>query len=111
MWRSGLCSTKRNGPVPTGSLIWFSPAASTISFGKIAAPLFGRASAARSTPDGCFMWITTVSGSFASTASTFFHIALPVPAIFPQRISEATTSAEVISLPVWNLTPLRRRIV
>ena len=57
------------------------------------------------------MWMTTVYGSFASTASTFLKMALPVPAMRPQRLSEATTSADVISLPLWKRTPRRSRIV
>ncbi len=48
-----------------------------------------------------------MDGSLASTASTVLHSGLPGVAILPQRLSEATTSAEVISLPLWNLTPLR----
>ncbi len=50
-------------------------------------------------------------GSLASTASTARHTALPVVATLPQRLSEATTSAEVISLPVWKRTPLRSAMV
>ena len=50
-------------------------------------------------------------GSRASTASTARHTALPVVATLPQRLSEATTSAEVISLPVWKRTPLRSPMV
>ena len=50
-------------------------------------------------------------GSLASTASTFFQSGLPEVAILPQRWSDATTSAEVISLPLWNFTLLRSAIV
>jgi len=52
-----------------------------------------------------------VYGSLASTASTARHTALPVVATFPQRLSEATTSAAVISLPLWKRTPLRSAMV
>jgi hypothetical protein len=47
----------------------------------------------------------------AATASTDFQSAFPTVAVRPHRFSEATTSAAVISLPVWNLTPLRNVIV
>jgi hypothetical protein len=61
--------------------------------------------------DGCFNISTTVPGSFASIASTFFQRTLPSEATCPHRLSEATTSADVISLPVWNFTPRRSVIV
>ena len=61
--------------------------------------------------DGCFMLTTTVYWSLASTASTYFHRVRPTEATRPQRRSDGTTSAEVISLPLWNLTPLRSVIV
>ena len=51
--------------------------------------------------------MTTSYGPFASTASTNFQSALPGVAIRPHRFSEGTTSADVISLPLWNLTPRR----
>jgi len=47
----------------------------------------------------------------ASTASTARTTTLPVVATLPQRVTEATTSAEVISLPLWNRTPLRSAMV
>ena len=47
-----------------------------------------------------FRYIATVYGSLASTPSTFFQNCLPGVASRPQRVSEATTSAEVISLPL-----------
>ena len=43
--------------------------------------------------------------------STLAHSDLPSEATWPQRLSEGTTSAEVISLPLWNLTPLRSVMV
>jgi hypothetical protein len=43
----------------------------------------------------------------ASIPSTFFQIALPGVASLLQCWSEGTTSAEVISLPLWKRTPLR----
>jgi hypothetical protein len=43
----------------------------------------------------------------ASTPSTFFQNCLPGVASRPHRLSEATTSADVISLPLWNFTPRR----
>ena len=55
--------------------------------------------------------MTTVYGSLASTASMVFQRALPEVAILPQRWSEGTTSAEVISLPLWNFTFFRSVIV
>ena len=51
--------------------------------------------------------MATVYGSLASTPSTFCHNCLPGVASLPQRVSEATTSADVISLPLWNFTPRR----
>jgi hypothetical protein len=62
-------------------------------------------------PEGSLRWMITVNGSFASSASTLLQTAFPGVDIVPQRASEATTSAEVISLPLWNFTPLRRVIV
>ncbi len=64
------------------------------------APLFGRASPIRSAPEVSFRYIATVYGSLASMPSTFFQNCLPGVASRPQRVSEATTSAEVISLPL-----------
>ena len=64
-----------------------------------------------SVPEGSLSRISTTPGPLASTASTLLKIALPVLAIAPQRLSEATTSAAVSGLPLWNLTSLRRRIV
>src|SRR5262245_44128644 len=60
--------------------------------------------------EGSFRRISTVSGSLASTASTFLKMALPGLATTPQRLSEATTSAAPSILPLWNLTLLRSRI-
>src|SRR5712692_1917309 len=65
----------------------------------------------RRTPEGSLRWMTTSEGPLASTASTDFQNTFPRVLIRPQRFSEATTSAAVISLPVWNLTPLRNVIV
>ena len=45
-------------------------------------------------------YMATVYGSLASSPSTFFQNCLPGVASRPQRLSEATTSAEVISLPL-----------
>ncbi len=47
----------------------------------------------------------------ASTLSTYFQSARPTEATRPQRWSDGTTSAAVISLPLWNLTDFRRLIV
>jgi len=77
----------------------------------MAAPAFGRPRPNSSEPEGSFRWITTVDGAFASTASTFAQMAFPGVEILPQRASDAATSAAVISLPLWNLTPLRSVIV
>jgi hypothetical protein len=43
--------------------------------------------------------------------STPGQITLPTVATWPQRLSDATTSAAVISLPLWNFTPRRSVIV
>ena len=43
--------------------------------------------------------------------STVFQSSLPVEFTCPQRWMDGTTSAAVISLPLWNLTPLRRVMV
>jgi hypothetical protein len=37
--------------------------------------------------------------------------ALPRGAVSIQRLSEASTSSDVISRPLWNFTPLRSGIV
>jgi hypothetical protein len=39
------------------------------------------------------------------------HRTRPIEATWPQRLSEATTSAEVISRPLWNFTPRRSVMV
>ncbi len=49
--------------------------------------------------------------SFASMLSTLSHRALPTVATCAHRLREGTTSAAVISLPLWNLTPLRSVMV
>ena len=64
-----------------------------------------------SVADGSLSRISTAVGPLASTASTVFQSALPVVAVAPQRRSEATTSAEVSALPLWNFTFERSRIV
>ena len=61
--------------------------------------------------EGCFRLITTVYGSLASTLSTYFQRLRPIDATRPQRRRDGTTSAEVISLPLWNLTPFRSVMV
>src|SRR5438552_17117974 len=43
--------------------------------------------------------------------SILFHRILPSVATWPHRLIDGTTSAAVISLPWWNLTPRRRVIV
>ena len=50
-------------------------------------------------------------GSFASSASTFFQTAFGVVPSLAQCWSDGTTSAEVISLPLWKRTPLRSVMV
>src|SRR5262245_41556674 len=55
--------------------------------------------------------MTTVYGFGASTLSTYFHRTRPTELTLPQRRSEGTASAAVISLPLWNLTPLRSAMV
>jgi hypothetical protein len=71
------------------------------------APLFGRASPMSRMADGSFRYIATVSGSFASTPSTFRKIAFPGVASFPQRFRERATSSAFMSRPLWNFTPRR----
>src|SRR5712691_590608 len=75
------------------------------------APLSTAARTVSRLPDGSWRRISTAFGPLASTASTVLNTALPVLAIAPQRLSEATTSADVSALPLWNLTSLRSRIV
>ena len=55
--------------------------------------------------------ITTVFAPLASRLLTSLATALPRGAMSIQRFSDATTSSAVISLPLWNLTPLRSGIV
>jgi hypothetical protein len=49
----------------------------------------------------------TVLSSTASTAANVSAACLPRVATFIQRCSEATTSVEFMSEPLWNLTPVR----
>src|SRR5437899_12458671 len=58
--------------------------------------------------EGSFSRISTLSGPFASTASTFLKTDLPGLDVAPQRLSDATTSGAPSVLPLWNLTLLRR---
>jgi hypothetical protein len=55
--------------------------------------------------------MTIALGPFASSVLISLATAFPRGAISIQRCSDATTSADVISLPLWNLTPLRNAIV
>ena len=74
------------------------------------AALSTRASTVSRLPDGSLSRISMAFGPLASTASTTLKVALPVPAMVPQRLSEATTSSAVSALPLWNFTSLRSRI-
>ncbi len=55
--------------------------------------------------------MTIVFGPLASSDLISLATALPRGAMSIQRFSEATTSSDVMSLPLWNLTPLRNGIV
>ena len=58
--------------------------------------------------EGSLSRISTLSGPFASTTSTFLKTDLPGLETAPQRLSDATTSGAPSVLPLWNLTLLRR---
>ena len=49
--------------------------------------------------------------SLAWSDWTFLNRAFPTLAILPHRVSDATTSSAEHSLPLWNGTPRRSRIV
>ena len=51
--------------------------------------------------------MTTVYLSGAVTASTLLKTTMPREPTLPQRFSDATTSSDVISLPLWKSTPRR----
>ena len=107
MCRLGIHSTKRYGPVPTYWVTGPAGVASAISFGMIAAAEEGRARKASRGANGSFRLMTTVYLSGAVTASTWLKTTMPREPTFPQRTSDATTSSDVISLPLWKST--RRR--
>jgi hypothetical protein len=81
--------------------------ASAISFGMIAAAEDGSARKARSGAKGSFRCMTTVYLSEAVTASTWRKTTAPREPTLPQRVSDATKSSDVISLPLWKSTPWR----
>src|SRR3970282_372845 len=86
-------------------------AASATSLGMMAAAELGKARNARSGANGSFSWMTTVYLSVAVTESTDLKAVTPRDPTLPQRLREAVTSSAVISLPLWNGTARRRRIV
>lgn len=59
-------------------------------------------------PKGCLRRSVTSWSPVASMLSTFENSRLPREPNSPQRFSEATTSAEVMSVPLWKVTPWRR---
>ena len=71
-----------------------------VSLGMMTAKPEGNAKCETSGAYGRFSVITTVLGPFASSVFTSLAIALPRGAISIQRLSEATTSSAVISLPL-----------
>ena len=73
----------------------------------IAAAEDWRARKASSGANGSFRAMTTVYLSGAVTASTCLKTTMPREPTFPQRFSDATTSSDVISLPLWKSTPRR----
>src|SRR5207237_7472965 len=93
---SGLRSLDTYGPVPTN---WVSGLAIE-SFAMITAKPDGSAKCASSGAYGRLSVMTTVYGPFASRLLTSFATALPRGAISIQRLSDATTSSDVISFPL-----------
>src|SRR6266540_2175663 len=86
----------------------------SLSFGKAFATSWGMMMASRferkvgSTPVGSLKFIARVYLSFASIDSSRAAVNFPRPVIAIQRLTEATTSAEVISLSLWKGMFLRR---
>src|SRR6266545_4649155 len=86
----------------------------SLSFGKAFATSSGMMMASRferkvgSTPVGSLKFIARVYLSFASIDSSRAAVNFPRPVIAIQRLTEATTSAEVISLSLWKGMFLRR---
>ena len=103
-WLSGIHSTNWNGPVEMLAVLLISFAAS--SSGMIVAGEVGAAMRSRKEALGAFSLMTKRYFSGASKEATASIAARPGLTL-AKRSSDAFTSAEVISLPVWNLTPLR----
>ena len=55
--------------------------------------------------------MTTVFASLATMSFTAGPVLCPSDASLSQRLSEGTTSAEVIGVPSWNSTPVRSGMV
>src|SRR6202022_4064994 len=83
------------------------PEVSAISFGMITADP-GSAKNESSGANGAFILTATVSGPFADIVSRALNTGAPRGFSFPQRLSEATTSAAVSGPPLWNVTSFRR---
>ena len=81
------------------------------SLAMIAAKPLGSARCASSGAYGRLSVMTMVFGPLASMLLTSLPSALPRGAVSIQRFSDARTSSELISRPLWNLTPLRSGIV
>src|SRR5579883_3351537 len=88
-----------------------SPYWSMSVLGMMAGMLLGLARSATSAPTGSWRSITTVWGSGATTAFTLGATVCPRAASRIHRVSEATTSAEVMAAPLWNTTSVRRGMV
>jgi len=73
----------------------------------MAPKLLGTASEMSTMADFSLSFISTVYLSRAFQSATWAKSALPYTDCLPHRAREATTSSEVISLPLWNLTPCR----
>ena len=70
--------------------------------------------AARLTSTAAYFCLSFSSMAYlpvACTSAVTVASASPVLRLLLQRLSEATTSSDVISLPLWNLIPWRSLIV
>ena len=99
---------KTNGPEPTISVTFWSPAALTSRSGRMkGTAVLGRPSASRTRPKGCFSFSSKVRASITSSDAIAFASSRPIAARGCQRFSEATASAAVTGAPSWKARPSR----
>ena len=67
----------------------------------------GLPSASSTMPNGCLNTMRQPLSPLASIVSSAANIFCPRPSRWPQRFSDAITSADATGLPSWNARPLR----